>query len=171
MPETRYVADCTRCQGLCCVVFPHRVGLGFPEEKAHDCRCRHLTGNGRCAVFPRLEEEGYAVCRPYDCFGAGPVVTARMRDGDDPAPHYHDFRRLARLHLLIEASGRLPGAAAADLRAQLDAVSVRFEQGLTADLDAEIGAVARRHRPAVRQALSLLARPDLDDGDGTGRDA
>jgi hypothetical protein len=86
MISARFKTDCTRCHGLCCTVFAHLPVNGFPVDKPADTPCRHLTSDHRCAVFETLEDEGFTVCRHYDCFGAGPMVTRwMMRIGQTPA--------------------------------------------------------------------------------------
>jgi hypothetical protein len=161
----RWEPDCSRCVGLCCSVFAHRRGTGFPEDKPASVPCRHLARDFRCEVFETLEDSGYLVCRAYDCLGAGPVVTKRMIAAGGSlgppvdqgmVPFMEDFRRLSRLHLLIRAVSEIDRKDARALRASLEAVSLDYEKGDVDDRDREVGAAVRPHRGLMEQVVGAM---------------
>ncbi|MDA1309515.1 MAG: hypothetical protein O2985_07915 [Proteobacteria bacterium] len=166
MVGRRYQTDCSRCRGLCCIVFAHAPENGFPGEKPANQACRHLTAACRCQVFGALESEGYTVCRAYDCHGAGPLVSAWI-DAGGAAPQIagttratdrlEDFRQLSRLHLLAAAS-REAGASA--LFDALDAVSLAYQRTGALVITAEASAALRDNEDLVGALLSRLS-PDL----------
>jgi hypothetical protein len=102
-----YHAECTRCEGLCCVSLPFDRSESFAFDKQADVPCRHLTGRNRCAIHRRLVPLGQSGCARYDCLGAGQRVTALAR-GRSWRSHperarvlFEAFRRLKRLHELV----------------------------------------------------------------------
>jgi len=136
-PAPRLQADCTRCRGLCCIVFAHETGNGFPAPKPANRACRHLDAAHRCRIFANLEREDYVVCRAYDCHGAGPLVS-RWIEADGAGPgigctqaatqRLEDFRQLSRLHMLLAACAADDAPDARSLHAALDAVSLTYER-------------------------------------------
>lgn len=67
-------ADCSRCFGLCCVVFYFSASEGFPANKEPGKPCDDLQPDFRCGVHEGLRNKGYKGCMAYDCFGAGQKV-------------------------------------------------------------------------------------------------
>lgn len=161
----RYETDCRRCRGLCCITFGHEVVNGFPEAKPADQPCRHLRAGTRCGVFPTLEEEGYTVCRAYDCNGAGPLVSAwvdtdgtgvEITDTAGAAGRLEDFRQLSRLHMLVAALSEEAGGEAARLRDALDGVSAVYERAGVFHIDAAAQAALRRNESLMDNMLRHL---------------
>ena len=85
--ETR--SDCSRCAALCCIAYPSEDMPGFSACKAAGEPCPKLGADGLCTIYGRREEEGFAGCIRYECFGAGQHVVEHLFDGrdwrDDPA--------------------------------------------------------------------------------------
>ena len=157
--------DCTQCFGLCCIALAHQQTAGFPAVKAPDTACCHLTDDFRCGVFERLDAAGFPICRAYDCFGAGPVVSDRMRAEWAPwtpamvagsAEHLHGFRDLARLRMLIVALRREGSQDAERLAARLDTVADAFRRTGTVEIDAETAQFMRWHEPLISAILTPL---------------
>lgn len=130
-----YKADCGRCQALCCVAHGHREGDGFPRTKPADRACENLDLRSlRCRVFDRLEDEGFAVCRGYECFGAGPQVTRWLRavnqeaDPSEVTRRFDDFRRLSRLRCLVAYMGRRPDLAEHPLHLGLAEIVIEYDR-------------------------------------------
>lgn len=170
-----WITDCSACLGLCCVAFAHEPGNGFPCAKAENTACRHLTDGFRCGVFDGLEDRGYAVCRPYDCFGAGPVVAARMRAEREvwtraelaaAVGHLDGFRDLARLRMLIAALGRQGPEVAPGLIEGLAAAAEAFRQTGEVRIDRATAAGLRDHEALVERILAVLSgTATTDDGE------
>jgi hypothetical protein len=157
--------DCAQCFGLCCIALAQQPAAGFPAVKAPDSVCCHLTAEFRCAVFERLEAAGFPICRAYDCFGAGPVVSARMRAEWGPwtpamvagaAGHLAGFRELARLRMLITALRREGSADAEALADRLDPVADAFRRTGRVEIDAETAQFMRWHEPLISAILAPL---------------
>ena len=157
--------DCAQCVGLCCIALAHQPAAGFPAVKGPDCVCCHLTEDFRCAVFDRLEDVGFPICRAYDCYGAGPVVSARMRSEWGPwtpamvagaAGHLRGFRDLARLRMLIVALRREGSQDAEGLAARLDTVAEAFRRTGEVEINAELAQFMRWHEPLISAILAPL---------------
>jgi hypothetical protein len=135
--ELELVADCSRCQGLCCVTLAFDQGDYFGFSKNANEPCRHLGATNRCAIHASLLRRGHAGCARYDCYGAGQRVTQLFpnqtwRDGPETARRmFRVFIALQELNelraLLHTAAGlALPEPSAAErttLLSQLDTVS------------------------------------------------
>lgn len=155
LPLDPYKADCSRCQGLCCVAPGHRAGEGFPRAKPGNLACENLDRSTfRCRIFDRLESEGFTVCRGYECFGAGPQV-ARWLGGDwqdlseeEVAARFDDFRRLSRLRCLVAYMQRREDLADHPLYLALLGVVVEYDR-------------SGRLAPAQAIGARLAAYPDL----------
>lgn len=159
--------DCARCLGLCCIALAHQPSAGFPAAKLPDTVCRHLNSDFRCSVFERLEAAGFPICRAYDCFGAGPVVSERMRAEGEPwtplraaeaSSHLLGFRELARLRMLIVALRREGSRGGVDLAARLDPVADAFRRTGRVEIDAETAQFMRWHEPLISAILAPLKK-------------
>ena len=154
----RFRTDCSRCNALCCVVFAHTPWNGFPDTKPANDRCRNLTPKNRCGVFTNLEDEGYTICRAYDCRGAGPLVSEWMTTPDEPG-RLEQFRELARLHML---HGKLLDAGshtALSLAAALDRVSQVYAKTGELDIPDDVREGLRRNEDLIMQILATLSQP------------
>lgn len=82
-------SDCDRCAALCCIAYPAANMLGFSASKEAGEPCPKLDTCGLCTIYDRREEEGFAGCIRYECFGAGQHVVQHLFGGrdwrDDPA--------------------------------------------------------------------------------------
>jgi hypothetical protein len=104
--------DCHACQGLCCVGSSFERSEWFAFDKPCDTACPRLTEANACDIHERLDEEGQAGCRSYDCYGAGQRV-CELYSGqsfrETPAM-LEAFRRLVAIHelrFLLHEAGRL----------------------------------------------------------------
>lgn len=116
-PELR--ADCSQCQGLCCIALPFDRSAWFAFDKAADVPCPQLQpSTGCCSIHAELHERGQAGCAAYDCYGAGQRVTRDLLPGVRAADGLAStrrltqaFRTLRRVHaqlLLLREADRLP---------------------------------------------------------------
>jgi hypothetical protein len=108
MFDDRFLADCARCVGLCCVALSFDRSALFGFDKPAGAPCPHLGPDHRCGIHGSLAQQGFSGCAGYDCAGAGPATT-RLFAGrswqDHPAlltPMLETFR------VLREVAGRLP---------------------------------------------------------------
>jgi hypothetical protein len=168
--EKDWRTDCGSCFGLCCIALAHQPPAGFPAFKTVNVPCRHLDDDFRCRVFARLEEEGFTVCRPYDCFGAGPAVARRMRaEWRDWTPamvatakvHLDGFRELSRLRMLIVALRRHGGADADALADRLDPVAEEFRRTGRVEVDSDTAQFMRWHEALISVILSSFKQQEM----------
>jgi hypothetical protein len=99
--------DCAACCGLCCVAPGFDAEQGFGYDKPPHQACRHLQGDYRCAIHPRLAAEGFPACSSYDCHGAGQRATREFAPDtwqttpERAAAQHAAFMRLRPLHELL----------------------------------------------------------------------
>lgn len=140
----------------------HAPENGFPEEKPANQRCRHLSAENRCLVFDRLETEGYRVCRAYDCFGAGPMVSTWITADNTIAPspeRLEQFRALSRLRLLASTARdetRHGESPARDIFAALDDVGAAYRRDGVLNIDQETRDTLRASRYWIDEILSRI---------------
>lgn len=72
------VADCERCDALCCTYLAFDASPAFAFSKPAGVPCPHLRAH-RCSIHAKLEARGFAGCAAYDCRGAGQRATALFR--------------------------------------------------------------------------------------------
>jgi hypothetical protein len=189
-PEPDLVADCSRCEALCCSL-PFTRGREFPEDKPDESPCRHVTADHRCGIHERLWADGWLGCVTFDCFGAGQHVVQHVYGGArgaDPAERRAVFAVLRQLHemrfLLTDPACAASSAApeAASLAAELAALGEGTPAALAglevAPWRARAGALFARVAgelggPSYRGALLLAADlrdRDLDRADLLGAD-
>lgn len=81
-------SDCDNCAALCCIAYPSDDMPGFAARKEGGEPCPKLDACGRCTIYDRRKDEGFAGCLAFECFGAGQYVTQALfgsRDWrDDP---------------------------------------------------------------------------------------
>jgi Pentapeptide repeats (8 copies) len=76
-------ADCSRCQGLCCVAPAFARSADFAIDKPAGRPCPKLRSDVRCGIHSSLREQGFSGCAVFDCFGAGQhVVQVTFADQD-----------------------------------------------------------------------------------------
>jgi hypothetical protein len=118
MGEPALRADCTRCNGLCCVYLAFDRSELFAIDKAAGTRCPNLADDCRCAIHPDLIRRGFSGCARYDCLGAGQRVVQELFNGrswsESPAmaaSMFSAFRVMRRVHellLLLRSAEALP---------------------------------------------------------------
>lgn len=172
MSRALRLADCSRCQGLCCVAPAFDAGQGFGHDKPAHQACHHLDADFRCRIHERLDAEGYAGCAAYDCHGAGPQLLARCGDRRwtalaEPAPLFDAFLQQRRLHeMLLLLDLALPRAAA--LAAEIERLRERVELAALGAFDAttdvaalqlELDALLRRLGEQIRGQAAPPSAP------------
>jgi hypothetical protein len=109
-------ADCTRCEGLCCVVLAFDASPAFAFAKPLNTPCRHLSDDYRCKIHAARPEVGLGGCCQYECYGAGQRATALVpgrswrEDPERARALFAAFCNLLELHellSLLEAARRL----------------------------------------------------------------
>lgn len=75
--------DCGSCFALCCVALPFSASADFAIDKAAAAPCPNLRSTLRCAIHPRLRQQGFRGCSVYDCLGAGQKVSQGTFGGQD----------------------------------------------------------------------------------------
>ena len=74
--EERLKPNCAKCHALCCVA----LEFDWPHyKKPAGVPCKNLTEDFQCAIWDRLEEEGYSECRSHNCFGAGQSIAQAVK--------------------------------------------------------------------------------------------
>jgi hypothetical protein len=176
MGEPALRADCTRCNGLCCVYLAFDRSELFAFDKAAGTPCRHLSDDCRCAIHADLARRGFAGCSRYDCLGAGQRVVQELFGGRSwregaavAAAMFSAFRTMRTVHellLLLRQAGalRLTSDQAELCRTLQDALApsdgwsqdslAAFGQGGLAD---EVRAFLRSLKPHV-----LIATPSRE---------
>ena len=108
-----------------------------------------------------LEDEGYTVCRAYDCHGAGPIVSAWIESDGSAAPtagRLDDFQQLSRLHLLAMAvQDESP-----DLFEALDGVGAAYQREGVFTMTDTARAALSRNQDLVEAVLARLAPGSFD---------
>jgi hypothetical protein len=132
----RLRADCTRCQGLCCVAPAFAASADFAIDKPAGHPCTNLEPDFRCGIHEQLPDRGFAGCAVFDCFGAGQQVSTVVFSGRDwrDSPELADrmFAAFTVLRGVNEMLWYLDDAiarpAALALRADLEAVQEGMER-------------------------------------------
>ncbi len=130
---SRFISDCSRCCGLCCIVPGYLKIQGFAHDKPAHLPCRHLDHNGRCDIHGERALHGFAACGGFQCDGAGPWITQVLFQGaswrDSPATAramaaaWHHWLPRFQAAALLHAAVPLAGAdAAATLQSRIDAL-------------------------------------------------
>jgi hypothetical protein len=76
-------SDCDKCAALCCIAYPSDDMPGFAARKESGEPCPKLDACGRCTIYDRRADEGFAGCLGFECFGAGQYVTQALFKGRD----------------------------------------------------------------------------------------
>lgn len=141
--------------------------------KVADTACCHLNDDFRCSIFATLEANGFPVCRAYDCFGAGPVVSARMRAEWGPwtpelvagaKAHLDGFRELARMRMLIAALRREGSDDAIAVADRLAPIAEAFRRTGRVEVDAATAQFMRWHEPLISAILVPLKQQASNKG-------
>lgn len=111
MPGLDLVADCDRCDALCCTHLGFDASPSFAFTKPAGVPCPHLCAN-RCSIHGRLAKRGFAGCAAYDCRGAGQRATALFAREALTDREKHDvfavLRELHELLWILDTVGDLP---------------------------------------------------------------
>lgn len=162
MRRADLVADCARCDALCCTATSFDISEDFALAKPAGVACVHLRQDARCAIHGELAARGFAGCAIYDCHGAGPRVT-RAFAGRRGAERERDaaflvVRVVHELLWLLTEAARLCPASSSELRAELAAeiaVLDAFADGAGCD-DAALSRHERRARALLRRVGAAL---------------
>lgn len=171
-------ADCSRCQGLCCVAPAFASSADFAIDKPDGQACPHLSSDFSCSIHAELRGRGFPGCAVFDCFGAGQRVVQVTFSGQDwrrtpeiAASMFAVFNAVRQLKeslwYLAEAQAVLPPGplrqevdrAQAQVRGLVDAPAADLEQ-----LD------AAAHRAHVGPLLAKVSEALRADVPGRGRD-
>lgn len=76
-------ADCSRCQGLCCVAPAFARSADFAIDKPAGRACPKLSSDFSCSIHADLRGQGFPGCTVFDCFGAGQQVVQVTFSGQD----------------------------------------------------------------------------------------
>ena len=163
LPRLR--ADCTACEGLCCMAAAFDAGEDFAHDKPAGVPCVHLRADNRCAIHNRRAEAGFGGCIAYDCLGAGQRVVQDILPGlhwrDGPVPRQRvaaAFLALREVHRLLELLDTAAGLPLNDAqKAEREAHLARLNPkgGWPEEMLARLDPVSERAR--VTAFLSSLA--------------
>lgn len=158
---SRFVSDCSRCCGLCCIVPAYRACQGFAVNKQADRPCRHLQRCGDCSIHDHRQELGYEACTGFDCHGAGQWITQHLFGGaswfDSPdvaaemSAAYRYWLPRFEAAALIEVA--LPLVADAERPALLARIELLLDPAARADSRPADHAALRRETLAMIRAL------------------
>lgn len=188
-----FVADCTRCVGLCCVALTRTRSGGFGADIPAGTPCHHLQSDNGCEIHATLRQDGWPACAAFDCFGAGQQVTqvtfggvADWRDGTrtagDMFTSFTTMRHLMEmLRLTTEAQGLAYGPArerAEDLTERLTELVAASPGDLAAvdigrlreETGRVLGEVSEQHRHPARPSKRFKPRAQLLGADLRDKD-
>lgn len=132
-------ADCSACDGICCVALPFDADQGFGFDKPAHTRCPHLADNACCRIHASRRQRGFGGCEAFDCHGAGQRLHTALGPGAIDAERVALFGHLLRLQRWLATlwllRGLLPLEAQRQhidrLCARLDAVALDLPQGVS----------------------------------------
>ncbi len=74
-PVEELKADCSACQGMCCMAHKHHVSELFPisQDKPAGKPCEYLQYDAgfACGIYEQRQSRGFHICCNFDCLGAG----------------------------------------------------------------------------------------------------
>src|SRR5262249_45271610 len=158
-------ADCSRCCGLCCVVFSFLKAQDFPVDKPAETPCAHLDRSHRCAIHATRRAQGYIVCEGFDCFGVGQWITQTLFGGarwtDSPELARQMFAAYRHWAPRFEAAALIE-AALAHVRDDAKESLIARMTALTAVETKEPFGSMERNR-LQRETLAMIRAALLDD--------
>lgn len=171
-------ADCSRCQGLCCVAPAFAKSADFAIDKPAGRACLNLSSDFRCGIHANLREQGFPGCTVFDCFGAGQHVVQTTFDGQDwrQAPEiaasmfavFNVMRQLKEFAwYLSEALVALP---AGPLRNEVDQAQAQNRGFIAAPVPDLEQLEPAAHRAKVGPLLARVSEALRADVPGRGRD-
>jgi hypothetical protein len=120
-----FTADCASCAALCCLALAFDAGEDFGFDKPAGLPCPNLDGHLGCAIYDRLDAEGFSGCVRYDCLGAGQRVVQEVFSGaswrEEPALAEPMMAAFAAMRQVQEGLELLLAAQALDLPETLEA--------------------------------------------------
>jgi hypothetical protein len=158
-------ADCSRCEGLCCVADAFYAVQGFGYDKPAHQPCRHLTVESRCDVHDQRAALGFTACIGFDCHGAGQRVTRDLGLGADwrgspaiAAGVFTAYATYVALHRLMATLAVAETAAGAPLQARIRQKRAELDELCGAD-EAKEGAldVTRLQREVLELVREVRA--------------
>jgi hypothetical protein len=156
-------SDCSRCAALCCIAYPSDDMPGFSARKAAGEPCPNLDACGACRTYERREQEGFAGCVSYECFGAGQHVVQTLFAGrdwrDDPAllqPMVGAFLAMRPVSDLLFLADRALAKAGPDVAVQLSALRAELEDLAAARAGLDDGPRLERASTALRAIYARL---------------
>lgn len=149
MDETQFVADCSKCFGLCCTALSFERSNQFGHDKLAGQPCQYLADDFRCRIHERLEDLGYGGCDAFDCLGAGQRASAAFAGENwrrDTAIARRLYARFSQLLLLQEMRQALETAATLQISPELHQRRLELLEtiGREADCDAKDATDASR---------------------------
>jgi len=156
---SRFVSDCSRCCGLCCIVPAYLKEQGFPTSKPAEKPCRYLQ-HGDCSIHAQRVELGFGACCGFDCHGAGQWITQELFGGaswSDSPDTAHAMSRAWRYWLpRFEAAALLDAARPLTRPQQRKVLAARIAQLL--DVQRDTGAALTDQLALRRETLALIRR-------------
>jgi uncharacterized protein YjbI with pentapeptide repeats len=171
-------ADCSRCQGLCCVAPAFARSADFAIDKPAGRACPHLSAEARCSIHPTLREQGFPGCSVFDCFGAGQQVVQVTfagqdwrRSPDTASSMFAVFGVMRQLHeLLWHLAGARAELPAGPLREEVEQAQAHTRRlaGASAPELSQLDATA--HRAAAGRLLTRVSEALRAEVADRGRD-
>lgn len=171
-------ADCSQCQGLCCVAPTFARSADFAIDKPAGRPCPNLRSDLSCGIHATLREQGFPGCAVFDCFGAGQqvvqVTLARQHWQEGPETARSMFavfvamRQLKELlWYLAEALERLPDGPLRQEAERAQQQTRRLVDAPAPDLERlDIAA----HRASAGPLLAQVSHAVRADVPGRGQD-
>ncbi len=165
-------ADCSRCEGLCCVAPAFARSADFALNKPAGRPCPNLGPEFGCQIHATLRDRGFPGCAVFDCFGAGQQVVQVTFAGhdwrDSPTTATSMFavfevmRQLKEsLWHLAEALELLPAGPLREEVEQAQALTAQLVNGSADELEQVDGAAHRRQVGALLAQVSEALRADV----------
>lgn len=152
------VADCQRCDAVCCVEMPFEASEDFAFGKEAGEPCRYLCGDGRCGVHAELVQRGMIGCATFDCYGAGPRTTARAVREELRDEVFRALRGVHELLWLLTEAAKLcpPGALHGELAREVAALDAHAAAPVAALLALDVAAQREQVQPLLRRVGEAL---------------
>lgn len=151
------VADCSRCDALCCIWTTFEASDDFAFSKPAGVACRYLACDRSCAIHDELAVRGLAGCAAYDCHGAGPRATRLFAGADLTDRERHEvflvLREIHELLWLLHGAASLCPASHPDLRAELARAACALDAVASGSQAVLVALDLRPYRTAARSLL------------------
>jgi Pentapeptide repeats (8 copies) len=165
-------ADCSRCEGLCCVAPAFSKSTDFAISKPAGQACPNLGSDFGCSIHSDLREHGFPGCAVFDCFGAGQQVVQVTFAGENwrEAPQtaasmiavFGVMRQLKQLlWYLAEARALLPPGPLHEEVTQAQERTRRLVEGSVHDLERLDPVTHRAEQGRLLSRVSETLRADV----------